>query len=235
MTQLTPCTPPPRKYQPKGLTILHEDKDIVVIDKPSGLLTVGSERNKSRTAHYLLNDYVRRGNQKSRQRVYVVHRLDQATSGLLLFAKSEAVKTFLQENWETTEKHYLAIVHGQLSKKQGMITTYLTENKANNVYSTAGANSGKLAKTAYSVITEKKEFSLVDIHLLTGRKHQIRVHFAESGHAVVGDQKYGDELRTAKRLMLHAKSLTFSHPFSKKRVCFASAIPEDFVRIIGKS
>jgi tRNA pseudouridine32 synthase/23S rRNA pseudouridine746 synthase/23S rRNA pseudouridine1911/1915/1917 synthase len=233
LNQLTPCTPPPKKYQPKGLTILHEDKDILVIDKPSGLLTVGSDRNKSRTAHYLLNDYVRKGNPKSRHRVYVVHRLDQATSGLLLFAKSEAAKTFLQDNWEQTEKHYLAIVHGQMTKSQGMITTYLTENKANNVYSTADANTGKLAKTAYTVIKEKKGFSLVDIHLLTGRKHQIRVHFAESGHPVVGDQKYGDELRSSKRLMLHSKALTFTHPFSKKRMAFVSATPEDFVRIIA--
>lgn len=233
MNQLTPCTPPPKKYQPKGLTILHEDKDILVIDKPSGLLTVGSDRNKSRTAHYLLNDYVRKGNPKSRHRVYVVHRLDQATSGLLLFAKSEAAKTFLQDNWDKTEKHYLAIVHGQMTKKQGKITTYLAENKANNVYSTADANTGKLAKTAYTVIKEKKELSLVNIHLLTGRKHQIRVHFAESGHAVVGDQKYGDELRSSKRLMLHSESLTFTHPFSKKRMSFVSAMPDDFIRLVG--
>lgn len=233
MNQLTHCTPPPKKYQPKGLTILHEDKDILVINKPSGLLTVGSERNKSRTAHYLLNDYVRKGNPKSRQRVYVVHRLDQATSGLLLFAKSEAAKRFLQENWDSTDKHYLAIVHGQITKKQGIITTYLTENKANNVYSTADANSGKLAKTGYTVIREKKGFSLVDIHLLTGRKHQIRVHFAENNHAVVGDQKYGDELGSSKRLMLHSKSLTFNHPFSKKRMAFVSAMPDDFIRLIG--
>jgi len=229
-----PCTPPSKKYQPKGLTILHEDKDILVIDKPSGLLTVGSDRNKSRTAHYLLNDYVRKGNPKSRQRVYVVHRLDQATSGLLVFAKSESAKTFLQDNWDQTEKHYLAIVHGQMTQKQGTITTYLTENRANNVYSTADVNMGKLAKTTYNVIKEKKELSLLDIHLHTGRKHQIRVHFAESGHPVVGDQKYGNEPRNSKRLALHSKSLTFIHPFNKKKMSFTSAIPKDFIHLIGQ-
>lgn len=233
MNQLTPCTPPPKKYQPKGLTILHEDKDILVIDKPSGLLTVGSDRDKTRTAHYLLNDYVRKGNPKSRNRVYVVHRLDQATSGLLLFAKSEAAKTFLQDNWNQTEKHYLAIVHGKMTKKQGLITTYLAENKAKNVYSTTDANGGKLARTAYIVIKEKKEFSLIDIHLLTGRKHQIRVHFADSDHAIVGDQKYGEELRSSKRLMLHSKSLIFTHPFNKKRMAFVSTMPDDFIRLVG--
>ncbi|MFK5926739.1 MAG: RNA pseudouridine synthase [Desulfuromusa sp.] len=231
---ITCCTPPPKKYQPRGLTILHEDKDILVIDKPSGLLTIGSDRNKSRTAHYLLNDYVRKGNPKSRQRVYVVHRLDQATSGLLVFAKSESAKNFLQDNWDQTEKHYLAIIHGQMTKKQGTMTTSLVENSANNVYSTADVNTGKLAKTSYNVIQEKKEFSLVDIHLLTGRKHQIRVHFAEIGRPVVGDQKYGSEPRNSKRLYLHSKSLKFIHPFNKKMMSFVSAIPEDFIRLMGK-
>lgn len=234
MNQLTPCMPPPKKFQPKGLTILHEDKDILVIDKPSGLLTVGSDRNKSRTAHYLLNDYVRKGNPKSRQRVYVVHRLDQATSGLLVFAKSESAKTFLQDNWDQTEKHYLAIVHGEMTEKQGIITSYLVENSANNVYSTTDVSTGKLAKTTYNVIKEKKRFSLVDIHLITGRKHQIRVHFAEGGHPVVGDQKYGCEPRNSKRLYLHSKSLSFTHPFNKKKVSFVSAMPEDFIRLMDK-
>ncbi|MCW8860466.1 MAG: RluA family pseudouridine synthase [Deltaproteobacteria bacterium] len=235
MSQLTSCTPPSKKYQPGGLTILHEDKDILVIDKPSGLLTVGSDHNKSpTTAHYLLNDYVRKGNPKSHQRVYIVHRLDQATSGLIVFAKSESAKTFLQDNWDKTDKHYFAIVHGQMTKKEGMMTTYLIENKANNVYSTANTNAGKLAKTAYIVIQEKKEFSLVDIHLLTGRKHQIRVHFADSGHPVVGDQKYGNDPGNSKRLALHSKSLTFTHPFNKKMMSFVSAMPEDFNRLMGK-
>ena len=236
MSQLTTCTPPSKKYQPRGLTILHEDKDILVIDKPSGLLTVGSDYNKSSTtAHYLLNNYVRKGNPKSHQRVYVVHRLDQATSGLLVFAKSESAKTFLQENWDQTEKHYFAVIHGQMLQKQGTMTSFLIENKANNVYSTVDANVGKLAQTAYIVIQEKKDFSLVDIHLLTGRKHQIRVHFSECSHPVVGDQKYGNEPRNAKRLFLHAKSLSFVHPFNKKMMNFVSAMPEEFHRLLGKS
>ena len=222
------------KRQPKGLTILHEDKDILVVEKPAGLLTVGTERNKSRTVHYLLNDYVRKGNPKSRNRVYVVHRLDQDTSGILLFAKSEPAKKFLQEHWEQTDKYYLAIVQGQLTPKEGTISTYLAENTAHKVYSTPDATKGRLSHTAYKVLKGGKGFSLVEIHLLTGRKHQIRVHFAEEGHPVIGDSKYGRGKIGSKRLALHARSITFTHPFSGKQMTFDTGIPEDFVRLLGK-
>ena len=222
------------KRQPKGLTILHEDKDILVVEKPAGLLTVGTERNKSRTVHYLLNDYVRKGNPKSRNRVYVVHRLDQDTSGILLFAKSEPAKKFLQEHWEQTDKYYLAIVQGQLTPKEGTISTYLAENTAHKVYSTPDATKGRLSHTAYKVLKGGKGFSLVEIHLLTGRKHQIRVHFAEKGHPVVGDSKYGRGKIGSKRLALHARSISFTHPFSGKQMTFDTGIPGDFVKLLGK-
>jgi len=225
---------PGKKHQPRGLPVLHEDKDIIVVEKPAGLLTVGTERDKSRTAHYLLNDYVRKGNPKSRNRVYVVHRLDQDTSGILVFAKSEQAKKFLQEHWEQTEKHYLAIVHGQLIPKEGMISSYLVENAAQRVYSAPDATKGKFSQTAYKVLKESKGFSLVDIHLLTGRKHQIRVHFAEKGHPLVGDRKYGNGDHGAKRLALHARSIAFIHPFNGKQMNFDTGVPEDFARLIGK-
>jgi tRNA pseudouridine32 synthase/23S rRNA pseudouridine746 synthase/23S rRNA pseudouridine1911/1915/1917 synthase len=226
---------PPKKYQPGGMTILHEDKEIIVVVKPAGLLTIGTERDKTRTAHYLLNDYVRKGDPKSRNRVYVVHRLDQDTSGILLFAKSEAAKIFLQEHWESTEKHYLAIVHGRLTPKEGTISTYLTENAAQRVYSTPDTAKGKLSSTAYKVLQEsRKGFSLVEIHLLTGRKHQIRVHFAEKGHPVVGDKKYGNTDPVANRLALHARSLSFTHPFNGRLMTFDTGMPEDFLRLLAK-
>lgn len=221
------------KRQPKGLPILHEDKDILVVNKPSGLLTVGSERDKSRTAHFLLNDYVRKGDTKSRNRVYVVHRLDQDTSGILLFAKTEAAKTFLQQNWETTDKHYLAIVHGSLVEKRGSLRSFLVENAAQRVYSTADASQGKLAQTDYLVLQESKGFSLLDIHLLTGRKHQIRVQFAEQGHPLVGDRKYGNGQLVLKRLALHARSISFSHPFHGRQMTFNCGMPEEFARLLG--
>ena len=214
------------------MTILHEDKDLLVVVKPAGLLTVGTDRDKSRTAHFLLNDYVRKGDPKSRHRVYVVHRLDQDTSGILLFAKSEAAKRFLQDHWEKTDKHYLAIVHGQLKISEGTISTYLAENAAHNVYSTADATKGKLAHTAYRVLQESRGASLVEIHLLTGRKHQIRVHFADLGHPVLGDRKYGDQTSAAKRLALHARSLSFIHPFHGRVMTFDTGLPDDFARMM---
>jgi len=224
---------PGKKRQPRGLTLLHEDKDIIVIDKPAGLLTVGTDRDKTRTVHYLLNDFVRKGNPKSRNRVYVVHRLDRDTSGILLFAKSEPAKKFLQENWEQTEKHYLAIVHGQMADKEGKISTRLVENSAYKVYSTPVSAEGKLSHTAYRVLKETKGLSLVEIELITGRKHQIRVHFAEQGHPVAGDRKYGEGGSVLPRLALHARSITFTHPFSKRKMSFDTGMPEDFARLFG--
>ena len=222
------------KRQPGGLAIHYEDKDLLVVEKPAGLLTVGTDTNKSRTAHYLLNDYVRKGNPKSRNRVYVVHRLDQDTSGLLIFAKSEPVKKFLQEHWAETAKHYLAVVHGQLLPKAGRITSHLAENAAHNVYSTPDPAKGKLSHTDYRVLRAAKGLSLVDIHLVTGRKHQIRVHFAERGHRVVGDKKYGQDKPFARRLALHASSITFSHPCNGRALHFETGFPADFARLLGE-
>ena len=225
MEPLCRVTRPTTKRQPGGMTILHEDLDLLVVVKPAGLLTVGTDRDKSRTAHCLLNDYVRKGNPKARNRVYVVHRLDQDTSGILLFAKSEQAKTFLQEHWDATDKHYLAIVHGQLTAREGMISSYLAENAAHNVYSTPDAGKGKLSHTAYKVLQESQGLSLLDIHLLTGRKHQIRVHFAEHGHPVAGDRKYGGRDAVCKRLALHASSIAFVHPFNGRTMTFDTGCP----------
>jgi tRNA pseudouridine32 synthase/23S rRNA pseudouridine746 synthase/23S rRNA pseudouridine1911/1915/1917 synthase len=166
--------------------------------------------------------------------VYVVHRLDQDTSGILLSAKSEQAKKFLQEHWEQTDKRYLAIVHGRLTPREGTISTFLAENAAHRVYSAPDAAGGKLSHTAYKVLKETRGFSLLEIHLLTGRKHQIRVHFAEKGHPVVGDRKYGSEDSVSKRLALHARSISFIHPYNGRTMSFDTGMPEDFVRLLGK-
>ena len=223
-----------RQRQPGGMTILHEDKDIIVVVKPAGLLTIATEREKTKTAHYLLNDYVRKGNAKSRHRVYIVHRLDKDTSGILIFAKSEQAKSYLQGNWPHTEKHYLGIIHGHLTIKEATITSHLFQNKAQRVYSTNDPGKGKLSHTAYKVLEEREGFSLIEINLLTGRKHQIRVHFAEKGHPIVGDKKYGHKDRGVKRLALHARSISFSHPFNHKPMTFDTGIPDDFARLFSK-
>lgn len=225
---------PRLKHQPKGVDLLYEDDDVVVVNKPCGLLTMGTDRDKTRTAHTILNDYVRKGNSKSRNRIYIVHRLDRDTSGILIFAKSEKVKLLLQEQWKSSEKRYLAVVYGELTPKEGLISTYLAENNAYSVYSTTDSTKGKLSHTAYKVLKEAKGFSLLEIHLLTGRKHQIRVHLAEKGHPVVGDKRYGKVGDGYNCLALHAKSLSCTHPISGKQLFFETPIPEYFTRLIGR-
>jgi tRNA pseudouridine32 synthase/23S rRNA pseudouridine746 synthase/23S rRNA pseudouridine1911/1915/1917 synthase len=225
---------PARKHKPKGIDLLYEDKDIIVVEKPCGLLTMGTDRDKSRTVHTILNEYVRKGDPRSRNRVYIVHRLDRDTSGILLFARSEAAKLFLQEQWQDTEKRYLAVVHGRLPAKQGTISSYLAENSAFSVYSTSDPAKGKLSHTAYKVLKETNGFSLLEIKLLTGRKHQIRVHLSEQGHPVVGDTKYGKGNDVSSNLALHAVSLSFRHPVSGKRLTFETGMPDRFIRLVGK-
>jgi RluA family pseudouridine synthase len=223
----------PSKYRPKGLSLLYEDQDVIVIDKPVGLLTMGTERDKSRTAQAILNDYVRKGNARSRNQVYIVHRLDRDTSGILVFAKSEQVKRYLQADWTNTEKRYLTIVYGRLTPPEGTISSYLVENSALTVYSTPDASKGKLSHTAYRTLKEAKGFSLLEIDLLTGRKHQIRVHVSDKGHPVVGDKKYGEKGDGYRWLALHAFSIAFTHPATGKRIYFETEVPEHFSRLIG--
>jgi tRNA pseudouridine32 synthase/23S rRNA pseudouridine746 synthase/23S rRNA pseudouridine1911/1915/1917 synthase len=225
---------PSAKYQPKGLKVLYEDEDIIVVEKPCGLLSMGTDRDKSRTVHTILNDYVRKGDPRSRNRIYIVHRLDRETSGILILAKSEAAKIFLQGHWQETDKHYLTVIHGSLAAKAGTISSYLAENSAFTVYSIPDPSVGKLSHTEYTVLKETKWFSLLEIHLLTGRKHQIRVHLSEMGHPVVGDRKYGKGNDEYGALALHAVSISFTHPVSGKRLTFKPGIPDFFVRLVGK-
>jgi len=222
------------KFLFKGLAILYEDKDILVVDKPAGLLAVATEREKSRTAHSILTDYIRMGCGRSRKRLFVVHRLDRDTSGTLIFAKSEEAKFRLQDQWKQTEKKYLAIVHGKFEKSSGTITTYLAEDKAYKVYSTSDSTKGKLSQTAYKVLRMTKGFSLLEVALLTGRKNQIRVHLAGIGHPIVGDIKYGKVDEPLSRMALHARSISFKHPFSGKHLTFESRVPEFFTTLVGR-
>lgn len=213
------------KHQPKGLTILYEDNVIIVVDKIAGLLTMGTDREKQKTAHYILNDYVKKGNERSKKRVFIVHRLDRDTSGILIFAKDENTKRYLQDNWTEFSKKYITVVYGKMKDKEGVVTSYLIENKAFRVYSVSEPDKGRLAKTGYKVIKETSKYSLLEITLLTGRKHQIRVHMSEEGHAVVGDKMYGITDKGIKRLALHSTSLTINHPITKKEMSFEAEIP----------
>ena len=220
---------PTRGHLPKGLTLLYEDKDILVVDKPAGMLTMGTDTRKTGTAYYLLTDYVKKGAAKSRNRIFIVHRLDQWTSGVLLFAKSEDVKERLKDQWKQTEKKYLAVVHGLWAVKEGVLSSYLAENKAYVVYSTKDPEKGKLAQTAYKVLQEIGPFSLLGITLLTGRKNQIRVQMADCKHPVVGDRKYGKTGGDGfDHLLLHAKSISFAHPVTGVPLTFEAKVPTYF-------
>jgi len=227
-----PFKSPPKRYQPRGLSILYEDHDILVVDKMNGLLTVSTEKVSENTAYYRLTTYVRKGNQKSRNRVFIVHRLDRDTSGIIVFAKNEHAKRFLQEEWQKFTKKYYAVVQGTLSQKEGVITSYLAENSIHRMYSVNDPEKGKLAQTRYKVLKESRKYSLLEIYLLTGRKNQIRVHFSEKGCPVAGDKMYGKKEKGSKRLALHAASLTIIHPDTKETMTFEAKVPDYFKTLV---
>jgi RluA family pseudouridine synthase len=221
----------PKKYLPKGFEIIHEDLDLLVVNKEIDMLSVPALWNKTDTVFNGLDKYVKKGNPRASKTVFVVHRLDQATSGVLVFAKSEKAQQFLKNSWQQNIKTYYAIVNGHFSKKTDIIESYLEEDEDYAVKSTDGS-SGKLARTQYEVIKEVEKFSLIKINLLTGKKNQIRVHFSEKGCPIVGDAKYGDKNPKNKQLMLHAYSLEITHPFKKERILFEAPIPERFQKLI---
>jgi RluA family pseudouridine synthase len=214
-----------------GVDILHEDRDIIVVNKAAGLLTMGTGRDGGRTAFAALLDYVQKGNYKSRERVFIVHRLDRDTSGALVFARSEQAKMTLQDNWATAEKTYLAFVEGHPDPEQGTISSHLAENEARRVYSTKDPDQGRLSHTKYKVLKAVGSRTLLEINLLTGRKNQIRVHLADKGWPIVGDSKYGRKIRNEKRLALHSHILVFDHPYSGKRLTFTAPVPDTFHRM----
>ncbi len=226
--------PRSKRHQPRGLTILYEDDHILVVDKVSGLLTMSNAKERDRTAYFALNNYVRKGNTKSRKRIYIVHRLDRDTSGVLVFAKSEPHKRFLQDKWSGFSKKYYAVIHGVMEQKEGILSSYLAENVVHRMYAVDDPKKGKLARTGYKVMRESKRYSLVEIDLLTGRKNQIRVHFADAGCPVVGDKVYGDKDKGVKRLTLHAGTMTILHPQTKEQVTFEAPLPVFFNSLLNR-
>ncbi|MBI5664826.1 MAG: RluA family pseudouridine synthase [Nitrospirae bacterium] len=209
-----------------GIKIIYEDDAVIIVDKPAGLLTIASETEKTRTAYYQLNDYLMQKSQGAGERIFIVHRLDRDTSGLIVFAKTEAVKRQLQGNWKDIEKRYYAIVEGTPVKKEGEIVSRLNETRSLRVYSDPHSDEAKLAKTKYRVLKHGPEYALLDILLETGRKNQIRVHLADIGHPVAGDKKYGALTDPFKRLGLHSYLLLFKHPVTGLPMRFESKMPD---------
>lgn len=224
-----------RRHQPQGLSIIHEDRDIIVVDKECGLLTMSNEKERERTAYSFLNDYVRKGVLKSRNRVFIVHRLDRETSGVLVFAKHEDAANFLQDEWQSFHKMYYAIVQGQMPQSEATIESYLMEQGVHKMVVTMDKSRGKLAKTRYRVLKATPQRSLLEIDLLTGRKHQIRVHLCNEGCPILGDKKYGSNELGIKRLTLHASSMTITHPYSKKMMTFTAPTPPYFESLMSRA
>lgn len=212
--------------------ICYEDKDLLAIEKPAGLLSVASDRERERTAYRMVSDYLRAV--RPAERIFVVHRLDKDTSGLLLFAKSEGVKDTLQERWEELAKvrGYLAVVEGRPREPEGVVRSWLRETETHLVYSCE--EPGKYAKeaiTEYQTVKAQGGYSLLELFLATGRKNQIRVHMKDIGCPVVGDKKYGSGKSPIGRLCLHAHRLSFVHPVTGELVELKSRKPRDFNRL----
>ena len=229
------------------LKIVYEDDDLIVVNKQPGLLTVAATPGSSETTAYsILRAYVKR--QNARAGIFVVHRLDRETSGLLVFARSQELQHYMREYWRelVTERTYIALAEGVLEPREGKITTWLTEDKRNAVvYSSPVDDGGDIAITNYKTLRvsqmtndqlpmTNKCYSLVELHLETGRTNQIRVHLASKGCPVVGDRKYGhgNESSPIDRLCLHAKVLAFIHPVTEKTVRFESPVPKEFNRVL---
>ena len=213
------------------LNIVYEDKFIVVVEKPPKLLTISTNNEKERTLFHKVIVYEKAKNKNNK--VFIVHRLDKDTSGLVLFAKSERVKKLLQANWnDQVKRKYLAIVEGKLDKSSGIIKSYLNETKTLKTYSSK--KNGKLAITKYNVLDKNKNYSLLDIEILTGRKNQIRVHMNDIGHPIIGDKKYGAKTNPLGRLGLHAYYLEFNHPITNQKVILECKEPKIFKNLFNK-
>jgi 23S rRNA pseudouridine1911/1915/1917 synthase len=217
----------PRTPISAGIKAWYEDKDVIVIDKPPDLLSIASNAEEERTAYFLLTDYLRGNRPKGRERVWIVHRLDKETSGLMVFAKTPEAKEFLQGKWDTIEKHYEAIVEGHLRKKEGTLTCDLDERSRFKVYVAHASEHTRHAITHYTVLAENSRGSLVQLRLETGRRHQIRVQLAAEGCPIIGDEKYEAKTNPASRLGLHATFLKFPHPVTGATLQFISPMPKD--------
>lgn len=222
----------PKTALASGMKVFFEDATLIVIDKPENLLSVASLAEDEKTAYFQLTDYVRRGSAHARDRIWIVHRLDRETSGLMVFAKTEEAKRTLQASWEQVTKRYEAVVEGRLPAEEGTLESDLDERNPFKVFSAARNAETRHAITRYRVLARRVKRSLVALELETGRRHQIRVQLADVGCPIIGDEKYGARTNPAHRLGLHACGLRFVHPATNAELSFESPLPKDLARLV---
>jgi 23S rRNA pseudouridine1911/1915/1917 synthase len=214
-----------------GLAVLYEDRDIIVVDKPAGLLSIAAGAERDRTAYWILSEYLRKRGEK--RHVAAVHRLDRDTSGVMLFAKSEQVKRKLMANWDTlvAERRYTALAEGVFAQDEGIIDAPLGETRDGRM---AVMQDGLRAVTRWKKIKQGAAYCLLSLELETGRRNQIRVHLAHIGRPVAGDRKYGARTDPLNRLALHAERICFHHPHTDVLMEFEAAVPKGFWQVAGK-
>ena len=217
---------------PPGMKVLFEDTLLIVIEKPENLLSMASAKERDRTAYAFLTSYVRRGDPQSSARVWIVHRLDRETSGLMVFAKTKAAKRALQAHWDETTKRYLAVVEGSPPADRGVLSSHLDESRPFKVHSARPSERTRHAVTHYRVVKRIATCALLELTPETGRRNQLRVHLADARCPIIGDHKYEARTNPARRLGLHAASLQFKHPSSGDLLRFESPLPQDLARLL---
>lgn len=221
-----------RVFYNRRLKIVYEDDDIIVVNKGYGLLSMGTDKIKDGTAYSILRDYLKW--KDPRNMLFIVHRLDRDTSGLMVFAKNQEAKERLQHNWNNMviSRKYLAVVEGRPEPAEGEVRSYLAENSRYEVYSTDNPDEGQLAVTRYTTLKSRNGYSLVEVSLDTGRKNQIRVHMKDLGHPIAGDKRYGAKSSPIHRMALHAQTLRFVHPTTRKDMNFSTPVPISFEKMV---
>lgn len=227
-------TRPWHMFRHRRMQLVYEDDDIIVVNKGYGLLSMGTDKIHEGTAYSILRDYVKWHD--PRNKIFIVHRLDRDTSGLMVFAKNEKAKETLQHNWNNMvlRRTYVAVVEGCVEQTEGMVKSYLAENSQYEVYSTDNPQEGKLAVTRFQTLKSTPNFSLLEVELDTGRKNQIRVHMKDLGHPISGDRKYGASASPIHRLALHARTLRFVHPVTRRQMDFTTPVPASFNKLVRR-
>ena len=214
------------------IRLVYEDDDIIVVHKGSGILSVGTDNRSDGTAYSIVRNYLK--NKDPHLKLFIIHRLDRDTSGLMMFAKNIEAKEAMQHNWNNMvlSRTYVAVVEGKVEEESGTVRSYLAETSQYEVYSTKNPEEGQLAITRYKRLDCRHGYSLMELSLDTGRKNQIRVHMKDLGHPIVGDRKYGAKSSPLRRMALHARTLRFVHPVTRKDMLFETPIPSRFLSLL---